>query len=206
MKQVFAALAVATIASFGSLSASAQEAESTATPVVTPIPSYPEKKPAVAATASPAVGNSVRDDRGGMFGAGIAVGNTSTGGTAKLGFSPDLAMQFGAGAGPIGNNVRFQLDLLYNYYRWESEDGQYSLPFYFGVGGQAGIFFKYPSPADRTDLGVRVPIGMSIVVPNNPVELFFEIAPDAAVYDDTIAKKQRGVFYVDGQIGMRFYF
>ena len=211
MKHLFALTVVASLAL--PRFAVAADNEGAPTPAVSPIPSFPEKK--AATVASPATSttagdkpaaNAVRIDRGGLFGAGMAIGNTSTGGTAKLWFSPEIAMQFGAGAGPFGNNVRFQLDFLYSYYRWDSEDGQYSLPFYVGVGGQAGIFFKYPYPADRTDLGVRVPIGMSVVVPNNPIELFFEVAPDVATYDDTIAKKQRGVFYVDGQIGARFYF
>lgn len=210
-KHVFAVpftLVVAALAWSAPRLALAQDA--TPAPAVSPIPSYPEKSssgaPAPSVASAGAKDGAIRVDRAGMFGAGFAIGNTSTGGTAKLWFSPDVAMQFGAGAGPLGNNVRFQLDLLYSYYRWDAEDGQYSLPFYFGIGGQAGIFFKYPYPADRTDVGVRVPVGMSIVVPNNPVEIFFEIAPDGAVYDDKISKKTRGVFYVDGQIGMRYYF
>lgn len=186
----------------------------TPTPAVSPIPSYPEKKPAASigttssAEATP-LQSGVRIDRAGMFGVGMAIGNTSTGATAKVWFAPEVAMQFGVGSGALGNNVRFQLDLLYTYYTFDSPDGQYALPFYFGVGGQSGIFFKYPYPADRTDLGVRIPFGMAVVIPNNPVELFFEVAPDAGLYDDKTDPantKTRTIFYVDGQIGARFYF
>ncbi len=178
----------------------------TPTPEVAPIPTYPERTSETAAAFSDAA---VRVDSGGMFGAGFLVGNTCTGATAKIWFSPDFAMQFSAGEGPLGNNLRFQLDLLYSFYRFDGDDGEgrvlYSLPFYAGVGAQAGIFFKNPWPDDRTDLGVRVPIGMSIVIPDNPVEIFFEVAPDGAIYDDA-NDSERFVFYVDGAIGLRYYF
>jgi len=215
LKKHLLAVPVALFASalFLSPAARAEDPAPSPTPAVSPIPTFPEHhaaatnggaSTAAAGEASP-LQSGVRIDRGGMFGAGFAVGNIN-GATAKVWFSPDVAAQFGAGSAPSGNNVRFQLDLLYSFYRFDSPDGQYSLPFYFGLGGEAGIFFKYPNPADRTDVGVRVPVGMSVVIPNNPVELFFEVAPDGALYDDTVAKKTRAVFYVDGQIGMRFYF
>lgn len=182
----------------------------TPTPVVSPIPTYREpgtsgQPSSTAGTTSEGGSGGLTIDRGGMFGAGFMIGNTSTGATAKLWFSQQFAMQLSAGAGPLGNNVRFQVDLLYNYFRWEAEDGLYALPFYMGMGAQAGIFFKHPWPDDRTDFGVRVPIGMSVVVPNNPVEIYFEVAPDFAIYDDS-GDKERFVFYVDGQIGLRYYF
>lgn len=181
----------------------------TPTPEVAPIPTYPERRAAPEVATGTATSPSVRVDSSGMFGAGFMVGNTATGATAKIWFTPDFAMQFGAGAGPLGNNVRFQLDLLYSFHRFDGEDGEgkvlYSLPFYVGVGAQAGIYFKHPWPDDRTDLGVRVPIGMSVVIPDNPVEIFFEVAPDGAVYDDA-NDSERFVFYVDGAIGLRYYF
>ena len=177
------------------------------TPAVAPIPSYPEKDAATAAAASPdTAARGVRVDRPGMFGAGFMIGNTSTGASARLWFTQDVAVQFSAGAGPLGNNVRFQLDLLYVFHRWDAEDNLYSLPFYVGLGGQAGIFFEHPWPYDRTDVGVRIPIGMSVVIPDNPVELFFEVAPDGAMYHDEIDDEDHFVFYVDGQMGVRYYF
>ncbi len=188
-------------------------------PKVAPIPIYPETGAGAArgsaaepgAVSGPsdagATGASggVRFDRAGMFGVGIAIGNTSTGGTAKLWISPELAVQFGAGSGPLGNNVRFQLDLLYYYFKWNEPTGLYSLPFYAGVGAQSGISFENPYPADRTDMGIRVPTGMSVVVPGNPVELYLEIAADVGSYDDDL-DDPRVVFFLDGQVGARYYF
>ena len=46
---------------------------------------------------------------------------------------------------------------------------------------------------------------MSVVIPDNPVEIYFEVAPDGAVYDDA-NDSERFVFYVDGAIGLRYYF
>lgn len=217
-RRLIAALAVASLVGFVSLSspehaAAQEEVEMTPTPTPTPevpaIPTFPEGgRPEEATAVRTGGGGPIRIDSPGMFGAGFMIGNTSTGATGKLWFTPEVAMQFSAGSGPLGNNVRFQLDVLYHYYKWVGQDDGdtlYVLPFYVGVGGQAGIFFKHPYPDDRTDLGVRVPVGMSIVVPDNPVEIYFEVAPDLAIYDDA-NDDERVVFYVDGQIGIRYYF
>ena len=91
-------------------------------------------------------------------------------------------------------------------HRVEGEENKYSLPFYAGVGGQAGVYFKHPWPDDRTDVGVRLPVGMSVVIPDNPVEIYFEVAPDVAMYHDDFDDKDHAVFFVDGQIGVRYYF
>lgn len=214
MSRLIAAALAASVAGFlaaAPMAHAQEEVEMTPTPTPTPdvpaMPDYqePDGRQPDEAVREGSASEGVRIDRAGMFGAGFMIGNTSTGATAKLWFAPALAMQFSAGAGPLGNNIRFQLDVIYSYYTWEAEDGIYALPFYFGVGGQAGIFFKYPYPDDRTDLGVRFPVGMSVVIPDNPVELFFEVAPGGAVYQDS-TDKERFVFYVDGQIGMRYYF
>lgn len=180
----------------------------TAAPAVSPIPMYPEKQPAAAndtATTTPAP-TGVRVDAAGMFGVGGMIGNTSTGANAKLWFGEDVAMQFSGGAGPLGNNIRFQLDLLYVFHRVDGEENKYAMPFYVGVGGQASMYFKHPWPDDRTDVGVRVPLGMSIVVPDNPVEVFFEVAPDVAMYHDDFDDEDHVVFFIDGAIGVRYYF
>lgn len=179
----------------------------TPSPAVSPIPMYPEPAPEVRTPVTPDVASQgVRIDSPGMFGAGFMIGNTSTGANGKLWFHRDVAVQFSAGSGPLGNNVRFQLDLLYVFHRVEGEEAKYSLPFYAGLGGQAGIYFKHPWPDDRTDVGIRIPVGMSVVIPDNPVEIYFEVAPDVAVYHDDFDDEDHAVFFVDGQIGVRYYF
>ena len=182
----------------------------TATPAVAPIPTYPEK--GGGSTATNAAGdtaktsNAVRIDAAGMFGAGFMIGNTSTGANAKIWFGDDVAAQFSIGAGPLGNNLRFHFDLLYVFYQWDAGDNLYSLPFYVGAGGAAGVYWKHPWPDDRTDLGVRVPIGMSVVIPDNPVEIYFEVAPNLSSYHDDFDDENHFVFFVDGAIGVRYYF
>lgn len=180
----------------------------TPSPAVSPIPTYPEKKreaPDVREGTPPASGK-VRIDQAGMFGAGFHVGNTSTGANARLWLGEDLAVQTSVGSGALGNNLRFQLDVLYSFYQWDAEDGLYSLPFYAGVGGLASVYWKYPWPDDRTDAGFRAPLGMSVVIPDNPVEIFFEVAPAVAIYEDEIEEEDHAVFFVDGAIGVRYYF
>lgn len=183
-------------------------------PAISPIPTYPEGgareaaevRDGVAPASTSGTSGKVRIDSAGMFGAGFHIGNTSTGANGKIWLGGDLAAQVSVGSGALGNNLRFQLDVLYSFYRWDAEDGLYSLPFYVGVGGLASVYWKYPWPDDRTDAGLRAPIGMSIVIPDNPVEIFFEVAPAIAIYHDDVEDEDHAVFFVDGAMGVRFYF
>jgi len=47
---------------------------------------------------------------------------------------------------------------------------------------------------------------MSVVIPDNPVELFLEVAPDVGSYHYTGDTTDHSVLYVDGTFGVRYYF
>ena len=57
----------------------------------------------------------------------------------------------------------------------------------------------------ETEGGFRLPVGMSILVHGNPVELFFELAPELTVRSSSTTRGRYGA-YADGAIGARYYF
>ncbi len=142
-------------------------------------------------------------NRPGWAGVGLNLGNVETGVTAKMWASPKTAVQAALGARPEGNALRLNVDLTFSPYMWHSSDSQYGLPFYFGVGGTVGHTFSSDARPSSTEAGVRVPLGMSILVRNNPVELFFEIAPEFTV--GSSSAPGRYTVYADGAIGVRYY-
>jgi hypothetical protein len=139
------------------------------------------------------------------FGLGLGVGNRLTGVTGKLWAGSTVAFQAAIGEGAEGNNLRVHLDLLFSPGTWTSSDGQYILPVYIGVGGSLGHTFAAGQSLSYTEGGFRLPLGMSVLVRGNPVELFFEIAPEFAVRSDTMPAGKYGI-YADGSIGARYYF
>jgi hypothetical protein len=152
----------------------------------------------VSQTAAPVFVN-----RTGYSGVGLNLGNVETGVTAKLWASSTVAVQAALGGPPEGNAVHLNADVTFSPYQWRSADKQYVLPFYAGVGGVLQhAFASGPRPAS-TEAGFRIPLGMSILVANNPVELFFEIAPELTIRSPSAAG--RSTIYADGAIGVRFY-
>lgn len=150
------------------------------------------------------------DQTAGLFGLGFALGNPS-GITGKIWITPIHGMQFTLGAGPGGNHARFSLDYLYHWRFVDVPDDVFSLPFYIGVGASAGFIFSDPSlqgatdangnplDDDRVDVGVRIPIGTSVIVGDLPVELSMEVAPNIVLYEEFVV-------YVDGGLTVRYYF
>jgi hypothetical protein len=138
-------------------------------------------------------------------GVGINVGNLVTGVTAKMWASSRVAVQAAAGGGADGNDIRFHVDLTFSPAQWLSPDGQYLLPLYVGVGGVVGHTFASGPTVNSTEAGFRVPIGMSVLVRGNPVELFFEVAPELAVRSTSSPAVAKYTVAADGAIGFRYY-
>lgn len=142
-------------------------------------------------------------NRPGWAGVGLNIGNVETGATAKLWASPRLAVQAALGDRPEGNALRLNVDLTFSPYEWKSVDNQYALPFYVGLGGVLGHSFASGDRAASTESGFRVPFGMSILVRENPIEIFFEIAPEFTIRASS--SPGRYTVYSDGAIGLRYY-
>jgi hypothetical protein len=151
------------------------------------------------ALTAPAFGN-----RPGWAGLGVNVGNLLTGVTAKLWASPRVAGQVAAGGGPLGNDLKLHADVTFSPVLWASPDGQYLLPLYAGLGGALGHSFASGATPSSTAAGFRVPVGMSVLVRGNPIELFLEVAPELMIRTAT-ATDSRYLLAADGAIGFRYY-
>jgi hypothetical protein len=139
------------------------------------------------------------------FGLGIGIGNRLTGVTGKLWAASSVAFQAAIGEGADGNDLRTQLDLVFSPGSWSSSDGHYTVPVYVGVGGSLGHTFAAGQIMGYTEGGFRLPLGMSVLVRGNPIELFFEIAPEFTVRSSAAPFGKYGI-YTDGSIGARYYF
>jgi hypothetical protein len=157
----------------------------------------------LARAATPSEQAPVFLNRTGWSGVGLNIGNLETGVTAKVWASPKVAVQGAVGERPEGNSVRLNVDLTYSPSEWRAPENKYALPFYVGVGGALGHSFASGERPASTEAGFRLPVGMSILVPDNPVELFFEIAPELTFRDS--AALGRYTVYIDGAIGLRYY-
>lgn len=65
-------------------------------------------------------------------------------------------------------------------------------PFYFGLGARVKF-------ADKSTVGIRVPVGMNYFFKNDPFELFGELVPILRVIPNT-------GFYFGAAAGVRYYF
>ena len=106
---------------------------------------------------------------GGPFGLGIILGEP-TGISAKLWLGDTHAVDAAVawsfqdeGSFYIHGSYLFHMPGLISVDRG-------SLPVYIGVGGKISL-------RDEPHVGVRVPVGLSYIVPTAPVDLFVEIAP-----------------------------
>jgi hypothetical protein len=122
------------------------------------------------------------------MGIGVAVGQP-TGVAGKLWLDKNLAVDAFAGYHFSGD---FDLhgDLLYHAFSiLPIEHGR--LPLYFGLGGRVLL-------GDDDQFGLRVPIGVSFLFPDNPIEVFGELAPVMKVTSGVAA-------YMDFLVGARVY-
>ncbi len=67
-----------------------------------------------------------------------------------------------------------------------------SLPVYYGIGGR--VLFE-----DETKVGVRIPVGISYIFEDAPLDLFFELGP-------VLDLVPRTEMTLAGFVGLRYYF
>lgn len=170
-----------------------------------PSGAQPSTSPGATAASSDSQSYSRLPNSPARFGLGLAVGNVLTGVTAKLWAASTVAFQAAVGESASGNNLWAHFDLLFSPGIWTSADGQYILPVYVGIGGVLGHDFASGAIASDTEGGFRLPLGMSVLVRDNPMELFFEIAPEFTVRGNANPRGKYGVV-TDGAIGARYYF
>jgi len=138
---------------------------------------------ALAAAAAPASAASVFREAG----AGVVAGDP-IGGTAKLWFDDDYAVDLGVGFS--GDTVLWG-DFLYHAWNLLPQPEEGKLGVYFGAGPRL-------ETADDTEFGVRTIAGLSWRITRQPIEFFVEAGP-------VFRMTQGGGVDADGGIGLRLY-
>ncbi len=135
------------------------------------------------------------------FGVGVIVGEP-TGLSAKKWISDTTAI-VGAAAWSFSDYNSFQLQADYLWHSFDlikTEDLPGRFPVYFGVGGRVKFKGENNGKGDeRTRVGVRVPVGISYLFHDVPVDLFAEVVPVLDIAPET-------KFGIGVAIGARYYF
>ncbi|MBN1945974.1 MAG: DUF3996 domain-containing protein [Bradymonadales bacterium] len=138
---------------------------------------------------------------GRRFGLGIFLGEPS-GITAKLWLSDQNALDFLVAFDFSDEDLAFFVDYLFHFDVGVNANA-FELPLYVGVGGKLTIrdddHHRDYDDDDDIGLGVRIPIGITMLLKNAPFEFFLEIAPGLRIIPETDGD-------IDGGVGVRFYF
>ena len=138
--------------------------------------------------------------RGEGFGVGIIAGNP-TGVTVKKWLHDGHAID-GAAAWSFDDYDAFQLHADYLWHHpvpCFSEHVHGWLPFYYGVGGRIGFYEGNWRHHGETRAGVRIPLGVTYVCENAPLDAFVEVVP-------TLDVAPRTALRLGAAAGVRFYF
>ncbi len=138
------------------------------------------------------VTNSASDYLGRRFGAGLMIGEP-LGVSLKYWLNDTMAIDGGIGESfHHDNGLQLHSDVLWHAFDLlKVPEGR--LPLYFGVGAR----LKFEDGDDR--FGIRVPVGLSYMLENDPVDIFLEVAP---ILD--LSPSVHGDF--NAAIGVRFWF
>lgn len=138
--------------------------------------------------------NRSMNDMTGKFGVGVILGEP-IGASVKYFFNDTLAIDGAAGwSSHDHSDFYLHSDVLWhNYDLLPVARGR--LPVYFGVGG----LVRFRNHNEDNQFGIRVPVGISYLFDNAPVDIFAEIGPALDV-----APFIRGE--ITGGVGVRFWF
>jgi len=125
------------------------------------------------------------------FGLGIQAGNP-TGLSGKLWTSKTNAYAFLYAWNTLGDTyIHLHADYLWHDFKQILVD-EGRMPVYYGIGG-------WVESGNKTQVGVRVPVGLEYIFPSNKVDIFMEIAPGIRLVEGT-------AFTIQVGIGGRYYF
>lgn len=153
--------------------------------------------PAALADEGPVVGER------GIFGLGLIMGEP-TGGTGKLFLGQRFAFQFSGAFWFYHGRDYMQAFVDFIWYPSVLTNNEwFVLPWYFGVGGGAGIRAPWEKARDEwraaPRVDVRVPFGFSFLFHKLPMEAFVEFGPMLRVYEPV-------AFWGFFAVGGRWYF
>lgn len=132
------------------------------------------------------------------FGLGFILGEP-TGLSLKYWLDEERAVD-GAAAWSYSENDSFQLhgDYLIHNYEWLNND---NLPVYYGIGARLKLKDNDGRGRNQDDaiFGIRIPVGVTYLFDNAPLDLFFELVPVLDLAPDVELD-------INAAVGMRYYF
>jgi len=125
------------------------------------------------------------------FGLGIILGEP-TGISLKKWVTQTTAIDGGIAWSFTGkNSLHLHMDYLFhNFNLLKTEKGK--LPFYYGIGCRI-------KAKEKSRVGIRIPVGISYIFDNVPIDIFFELGPILDLIPAT-------EFGINASIGCRYYF
>lgn len=141
---------------------------------------------------------------GGPVGVGISLGDP-TGLSAKAWLNAQNALDFAASWSFEDERFAIYTDYLFHFWGGMPKEVRrraWEVPLYAGVGGKVSLGKGGRGRFDGEDgvgVGVRVPLGISMIFRDAPFDIFVEVAPGLLIVPET-------AFDLDGALGGRFYF
>ena len=125
------------------------------------------------------------------FGLGIILGEP-TGISLKKWVTQTTAIDGGIAWSFTGkSSLHLHMDYLFhNFNLLKTEKGK--LPFYYGIGCRI-------KAKEKSRVGIRIPVGISYIFDNIPIDIFFELSPLLDLIPAT-------EFGINASIGCRYYF
>lgn len=144
-----------------------------------------------------------KERTGGSIGAGIILGDIN-GLSFKLWDGHQHGLQVRLGSAGL-NTFALTAHYAYHFRPVAVPDNAYSLPFYIGGGAR---FKAEGGPTLLLEGGLEAVAGMSIMVPELPVELFFEIRPKVVLFTPTVSSVDQVWLGagIEGGMGVNYYF
>lgn len=130
------------------------------------------------------------------IGVGVILGEP-VGASVKYWLNDRMAIDGAAGFSTHSHSsLYFNADVLWHKFDlFDISPAPGKLPLYYGVGG----LVRFRDHGEKDVLGVRVPVGVSYIFDNAPIDVFAEIGPAIDVHPSL-----RGE--LTGGIGVRFWF
>lgn len=145
-----------------------------------------------------------RGPQGKPFGLGLTLGEPA-GLSAKLWFDSKSALDMACGYGFFPHSgPAFFVDYVYHVFTLvRPRRVPFFLKLYMGAGAKAGVWYYHRNDANHHGfgMGIRFPIGLTMVFTSAPFDAFLEIVPSMAfISPDPV------YFDFDAALGGRFYF
>lgn len=154
-----------------------------------------------------------RERAGGNTGIGVALGDL-TGVSVKLWTNEATAFQFRLGSLATINTINSAgiiLTYAHHFRPIEVPDHTFSLPMYVGMGARYVVSSNSTSGSSTTymDGGIATVLGLSVMVPGLPLDIFLEVRPTFLLYDPRVGTSASSLqvgFLMDSGIGAHFYY